>query len=97
MKNKIRKTPIREKELVSLFIKNMADKGLSNMDLAESLGVGKSYISQIFSLNKRISLSYALKIGRLIGLPDRVVIKAFLVDLLKREGLKGYEIVLRRK
>lgn len=65
-------------DILHVVSQRMERDGLTKSDLAAGLGVSKSYVSQLFSVDKPLNLRMLAKIERLlgarfrIGLADRV-------------------------
>ena len=49
-------------DIVNIVLDKMKKEGLSKADIAEKLGVSRSYVSQLFSCDKRINLTTLAKL-----------------------------------
>jgi transcriptional regulator with XRE-family HTH domain len=76
----------------------MAREEITQGDLANILGVNKSYISNIMSGRKKISIDKAVEIADLLDEPPTTLIEAAINDALN-EALENsdlhYEVVLK--
>lgn len=69
---------------------------ISQVELAEKLGVSKQFLSGVELNSKFVSLSFVKKFAKALGFSVEPMIELLLRDQLKREGLE-YDVSLRKR